>query len=76
MAINPMQMMKLKERMDLFNREHPKMQAFLADVSANAVQEGSVVEFKVTRPDGKTYVSNIRLTADDMETLSMLKKAK
>jgi hypothetical protein len=72
MAVNPMQLMKMKERMNLFQKEHPKMQMFLADVQANALQEGSVIECKVTRPDGREYVSNIRLTADDIETLRML----
>ena len=38
----------------------------------NALEEGSVIAMKVTTPDGRTIESNIRLTANDIETFRMM----
>ena len=70
--MNPMIFMQIKERMDVFNSEHPKLARFLSVVKSNALKEGTVIEMKVTEPDGEEYVSNIRLTANDIETINMM----
>ena len=71
--MNPMMMMKLAARWKKFNEEHPKVVPFFRAVAANGIEAGSVIEVKVTDPQGKEYVSNIRVTPDDMETVEMLK---
>jgi hypothetical protein len=76
MAINPMEMMKYAARMRKFQEQHPKAIAFLQFVGQNAIQEGSVIAVKVTDPEGKEYESNIKITADDLETVQMLKNMK
>lgn len=76
MAINPMQLLKMKDRLNVFNSQHPKVGSFLKEVSRDAVREGSVLELKVVSPDGKEYITNIRLTADDMQTVEMIKGMK
>ena len=70
MALNPMALMRLKGRFEIFRREHPRVLPFLKTVKENALREGTVMELKFTTEDGKEYVSNIRLTPDDIETLS------
>ena len=70
--MNPMFLIQLKERFGLFQSEHPKMLPFLRTIKEKAVAEGSVLEIKAISPDGKEYVSNIRLTANDIETIRML----
>ena len=72
MAINPMALLEMKERLDTFNRDHPKFMPFLGAVRDNALFEGSVMEVKVTTPEGREFVSNIRLNANDMETIQLL----
>lgn len=74
MAVNPMDFMKYKKRLDLFNEQHPKVQPFLAAAGSEAVEAGSVIEIRIKRPDGHEMVSNIRLTDDDVETVNMLKE--
>ncbi len=76
MAVNPLEMMKMGERLRLFSQQHPRFGAFLKDVSEHAIAPGTIVEMKVTGPDGREYITNLRLTEDDMETLEMLKKAR
>ncbi len=74
MAINPMALMKMKERMRLFNADHPKVGPFFKVLHEKALTEGTVLELKATTPDGQEYVSNIRLNANDIETLGILIK--
>ncbi len=73
MAFNPMNLMKIKERLTIFQRQHPKVHLFLQDVGSKAIKEGSVIEMKVTDPDGKSYVTNIRLTKEDIESIELMK---
>ena len=76
MAINPMKMLQLKERLDLFNSEHPKVAPFFGVLRNNAISKGTVLELKATTPDGKEYVSNICMTDNDVQTLMMILEGK
>ncbi len=71
MNFNPMMLMQFQQRIQLFTQEHPKVMPFMTAIKDNALQEGAVFAMKVTTPDGKTLESNIRLTADDIETIRM-----
>ena len=69
---NPMALLELKERFDTFRVEHPKFLAFMRALRENAVAEGSVMEIKVTVPNGNEYISNIRMSNNDVEALKLL----
>lgn len=73
MNINPMKLMQMKNAWSQFKIRHPKLPKFFQAVSRKALQEGTVLEFHVTMPDGETMASNIRLTAED---ITLLKEAK
>ena len=75
MNMNPMLLMQLQQRLSQFQQDHPKVMPFFQAVGNNAVQEGTVFAIKVTTPDGKTLESNIRLTANNIETINMMKNA-
>lgn len=74
MAINPAVLLRFKERMRIFQNDHPKIRPFFHMLKEKALTEGTVFELKVTTPDGQEYVSNIRLTANDIETIRLLSK--
>ena len=74
MAMNPMQLMQLAERLRIFKSQHPKVLDFMHDVVRNDLQPGVVMELRVTDNDGKTSVTNIRLTEEDVETIGILKE--
>ena len=76
MAFNPMQLVKLKDRIHLFKEDHPKFIPFVKMLRDKAAMEGTILEVKAILPDGKTYTSNIRLTPNDIETLQMFLKDK
>ncbi|MBP7059694.1 MAG: hypothetical protein KBA87_04640 [Lachnospiraceae bacterium] len=68
--MNPMDMMKIAGRMQKFNEDHPKMKAFIAAVKGD-FREETVIEISVTNPEGQNRSANIKLNADDVETLNM-----
>lgn len=76
MAKNPMQYMKLMERFRIFQKQHPKAVPFFQQVASSAVVPGSVIEMKVTDPNGREYISNIRVTPEDVETAKILQSLK
>ena len=76
MAMNPMEMMKLGERLRIFTSQHPKFPAVLKDVGDNGIREGTIIDVKVTTPEGREFVSNIKVTAEDLETVEILKNLK
>ena len=73
MSMNPIAMMQVAGRIKIFKEQHPKALAFIQSVSEGDLREGSVIEVKVTTPEGKESVSNIKLTKDDIETFNLLK---
>ena len=73
MAINPMQLLKIKGMWDQFTQRHPKFPAFLKAMSQGAITEGSVLEISVVTADGIKISSNLKITAEDMALIQELK---
>ena len=73
MALNPKQLLQLGQRWRIFNEQHPRVIDFIRDVGRNSIEPGTILELKVTETGGRTAVTNIRLTEDDVETIAVLK---
>ncbi len=73
--MNPMAMMQLGSRLEKFGQQHPRVVAFFKE-NHQELREGAIVEIRITSPEGRSVVTNMRLTADDEETLRMLKEKK
>ena len=73
MAMNPMQLVQMAERLRIFQSQHPKVLEFLQAVVKNDLEPGVVMELKVTDNNGKVSVTNIRLTPEDIETIEIIK---
>ena len=69
----PQLLMRFQQRLQLFQQDHPKVLPFVKAIGDNAVEEGTVIAMKVTTPDGRTLESNIKLTANDVETIKLMK---
>ena len=74
MAFNPLQLVKLKERYHILKEDHPKFVPFLCMLREKALEEGTIIEIKAKTKDGQEYVSNIRLTPNDVETFNIFTK--
>lgn len=71
--INPAMIFKAKKSWDTFCGNHPRFPAFLQAVQTSGIQEGTVIEVTVTTPEGKKMMTNLKLTATDMEAFHDLK---
>jgi hypothetical protein len=74
MAFNPMKLMELKNLRDRFAQNHPKFVKFMSDLASSQIEEGTILEVTVKKPDGRTMVSNIKVTASDLEMLQAIKQ--
>ncbi len=70
--MNPMDLLKLKDKFKRFNEDHPKVVPFFKVIGEKAMVPGSVFEIKVTDPNGKEYVSNIRLNENDIDAINAI----
>ena len=72
MAINPMKLLELKNLWAAFTRRHPKFPQFLSAVQQSDIPEGTVIEVQITTPEGKTFTSNLKVQAEDIEAVKSL----
>ena len=72
MAINPMKLLEIRNLCSAFTRRHPKFPQFLTAVQQAGIPEGTVIEVTITPPDGKTFTSNLKVTAEDIDAVKSL----
>ena len=72
--MNAMDFLKIRQGLSELSVNHPKLFPFMRAVQAAGLAEGSVVEMKVTTPEGKELETNLRLTASDLELIRMLRE--
>lgn len=68
--------MKIKGAWDNFVSNHPKFVPFMQAAGREAINEGTVIEIKVTSPDGREYNTNMKLKQSDLELFNMLRGMK
>ena len=73
--MNPMALMKIMNAKTKFNASHPKVCAFLNAAFAGGIQEGTIIEMKVTKPDGTEMTTNLKIKQSDLELLQELREA-
>lgn len=71
--MNPMDMMKMAGIWKGFTDRHPKFPAFLRDVYTTGLRENTVIDIKITTPEGREILSNLRVRREDLEALEQLK---
>lgn len=64
---NPASILQFRKDWGEFEQRHPKFVTFLGAIFKNGISEGSVVEIKITLPDGKEIESNMVIKAEDIE---------
>lgn len=62
-----------KQAKEQFMRNHPKVEPFLDDVNSKGFCEGQEIAIAVRYPDGEEYKTGIRVSAEDMDLLNLLK---
>ena len=72
MSLNPMQILKLKEKLNEFRKRHPGFSRFILDICRKGLPADAIMEMKVIMPDGKEMTTNFRVTPEDIEFLRMI----
>ena len=72
MAINPMQILKIRDTLNAFRNRHPGFSHFIGDIRRRGLPEGTVMDMTVTMPDGKTMKTNFRVSQEDLDLIRML----
>ena len=72
--MNPAIFLKAMEAKNRFESNHPKFAQFVGDMLGSGVEEGSVIDVKITRPDGTVVSTNMKVQASDLEMLQYLKE--
>lgn len=71
--MNIQSMMQMKKTWNTFTANHPKFPGFLK-AAQGTLREGTIIEFKITTPEGRTIESNLKLTASDMELMETIRQ--
>ncbi|MGL5437490.1 MAG: hypothetical protein ACRDBO_19250 [Lachnospiraceae bacterium] len=71
--MNPMKLLQLKSAWNRFKQNHPKFPKFLSSVYQNSLKEGTLIEFKVTDPNGEEISANLRIKEDDIALMQELR---
>lgn len=71
---HPNMILQIKNMWDRFQMNHPKFPRFLQVVGVECMQEGTIIEISVTKPDGENITSNLRLNETDMEMIAALRE--
>lgn len=72
--MNPAKLFQIKNAWDRFAANHPKFPRFLQAAAQASIDEGTVIEIKITKANGDSIASNVKLTEEDMELFRELKE--
>ena len=70
--VNPAALLTFKKKWEEFSGRHPKFVSFLGVLKGRGVDTGSIIDIKVTLPNGEMFQSNLKLTEEDVETIKSL----
>ena len=70
--MNPADMMKIMNAKNKFESNHPKFFAFLNAVFSRPIQEGTIIEITVKRPEEEAITTNLKVQQSDLDLLAEL----
>lgn len=69
-------MFKMQGLFMKFTKNHPKFPAFLKAIQSNGLKVDTIIDIKISYPDGKTVDSNLKICQSDLDIIDELKKMK
>ncbi len=69
------EVMQFGKKIDRFENQHPRVIAFLKE-NYPKMKEGAVLELKLTSVEGESSVTNMRLTAEDVDIIETIRRLK
>lgn len=72
--INPSAIMKMMNAKNKFTENHPKFVAFLSAVFSGGIEEGTIIEITVTKPNQEPITTNMKVKQSDLELMQELQE--
>lgn len=72
-VFNPLKLLQFKSAWESFTVRHPKFAAFIQFIAKSGFAEGTIIDIKITMPDGKELSSNMKVSPEDIEFINSLK---
>ena len=76
MNFNPMAIMELQQKFNIFKQEHPRVLPFFNAIGSSSMEVGTIIDMKVTTPDGVEKQCNIKVTQNDIDTFNAIMNLK
>ena len=73
MALNPAAILRIKNSVKAFERNHPKMARFITQEFLTDLPVGTVIEITVTKPGQAPVTGNCKVTPEDSALIEDLK---
>ena len=74
MAMDFQMISKMMNAKNQFEQTHPKFAAFVTSIARSGIEVGSVIEIKITKPDGTDVTANMRVQQSDLDLVNTLKE--
>jgi len=75
-TMNPANLIQLLNAKNQFEQSHPKFAVFIKNLISHGVESGSIIEAKITKPDGTTVTANMRVNESDLALIQELRNLK
>ena len=72
--MNPASIIKIMKAKDKFTNNHPRFAAFLQLVFSSKLEEGTIIEITVTKPNENPITTNMKVLQSDLELFNELKE--
>lgn len=72
MNMNPAMLMKIIGAKNQFDKNHPKLKNYFTAVKEKGIEEGTIIQLKITNPNDEPMIANIKVQQSDLELLSQL----
>lgn len=72
--MNPASIMKMMNLKNKFEGNHPKFVSFLKFLVERGIEEGTVIEISVKKPNQDPIVANMKVLQDDLDMVQELKE--
>ena len=72
--MNPANIMKMMGMKNKFEGNHPKFVAFLKFLVEKGIEEGTIIEISVKKPNQEPIVANMKVMQDDLDMVRELKE--
>ena len=72
--MNPANTLRLMQEFNRFRNDHPRAVSFAQSIARDGLTEGTVIEIKVTAPNGEEKICNLRVLDKDLALVELMKE--